>query len=72
MYHSTGKPSVAKFRARLEVIRKASASGHELAKRWNPTGRYYQMRRELISLFIANEEVARDWVSYIDAGRRRR
>lgn len=72
MYQSKGKPSVAKFRARLEVIRKASASGYMLAERWNPKGRYYQMRRELMTLFRANEEVARDWIAYIDAGKRRR
>lgn len=72
MYQSTGKPSVAKFRARLEVIRKASASGHALAMRWNPKGRYFQMQRELIALFKANEEVAEDWLAYIDAGKRRK
>ncbi len=72
MYQNKGKPSVAKFRARLEVIRKASASGYDLAMRWNPKGRYYQFRREAAQLFKANEKKAEELLAFIEAGRRRR
>ena len=72
MYQSTGKPSVAKFRARLEVIRKASVSGRELAVRWNPKGRYAQFHRDVLKIFKANEQWANELIAFIDAGKRRK
>ena len=72
MYQSTGKPSVAKFRSRLVTIRKCSISGQELAMRWNPKGRYFQFRRDLLKIFRANEQWANEMIAFIDAGKRRR
>ena len=72
MYHTTGKPSVAKFRARLEVIRKASVSGLEFAEHWNPKGRYFDTQRQLIKFFGSNVQICDGLLRYIDAGKRRR
>lgn len=72
MYQSTGKPSVAKFRARLEVIRKASASGLELAEHWNPKGRYCQMRVQMIKFFGSNIAICDKALEFIERGKRRR
>lgn len=72
MYESTGKPSVAKFRSRLVVIRKASQSGLELAERWNPKGRYYHTRQQMIKFYAANITICDSMLEFIDAGKRRR
>lgn len=72
MYESTGKPSVAKFRARLAVIRKASASGLELAERWNPKGRYYDLRIQMIKFFGSNIRICDTALDFIERGKRRR
>ncbi len=69
MYHSTGKPSVAKFRARCRAIEQAAGTGLELAKRWNPKGRNFRLQRDLIQWFKLTEELARDFAEYME-GRR--
>lgn len=51
MYQSTGKPSVAKFRCRLQVIQDAATSGKTLAEHWNPKGRYFKVQRDMIRYF---------------------
>ena len=71
MYQSTGKPSVAKFRARLVTIRKCSVSGLELAERWNPKGRYYQSRVQMMKFFASNIKICDGLIQHIDAGKRR-
>ena len=65
MYQSTGKPSVAKFRCRLEVIRKACQSGKTLAEHWNPKGRYFKIQRDMIQFFDVNEKLAEDFLAYL-------
>ncbi len=72
MYHSTGKPSVAKFRARLEVIRKASVSGVELAEHWNPKGRNYDTRIQMMKFFGSNVQICDGLLRHINAGRKLR
>lgn len=56
MYENTGKPSLAKFRCRLQVMAKASHSGALLAARWNPKGRNFELQRDLMKFFAANEQ----------------
>ncbi len=56
MYENTGKPSLAKFRCRLQVMGKASHSGLLLAERWNPKGRNFELQRDLMKFFAANEQ----------------
>lgn len=51
MYKSTGKPTTAKFKQRLDRIRQCSETGLELADRWNPKGRNYRAKRELMQFF---------------------
>ena len=58
MYQSTGKPSVAKFRARLNRINECAATGLELAERWNPKGRNFKIQRDMIKFFKMTAELA--------------
>ena len=57
MYHSTGKPTPAKFRARLARMSECADTGLELAERWNPKGRNYELRRALIRFFRDSGEI---------------
>ena len=70
MYQSTGKPSVAKFRCRLQVINDACQSGKELAKKWNPKGRYFQIQRDMIQFFDVNEKLTADFLAYLALNKR--
>ncbi len=55
MYRSTGKPSVAKFRARLARIVECAKSGEDLAMYWNPKGRNFKVQRDMIQFFAETE-----------------
>ena len=68
MYQRTGKPSVAKFRCRLQAIHDASASGLEMAEHWNPKGRYFKTRRDMIAFFKANKEASTVILEYLKKG----
>jgi len=66
MYENTGKPSLAKFRARLTVIKKASQSGKVLAERWNPKGRHFYVQRKMIQHFEEANKTASKLLEIID------
>ncbi len=68
MYQKTGKPSVAKFRARLARIQEASQSGLELAQHWNPKGRNFKIQRDMIEFFKYGEESSRLILEYLNRG----
>jgi len=70
IYDSIGNPSVAKFRCRLEVIKKASRSGRALADHWNPKGRYFKMQREMIAFFNDSEKQCDSFLDFIERGKR--
>lgn len=65
MYENSRNPSIAKFRTRLEVIRKASRSGLIMAENWNPKGRYFHIQREMIEWFAANEKTAEGFLAFL-------
>ena len=71
IYAEVGKPSPAKFRRRLEVIRDASHSGAEMARRWNPKGRNYEARRKLVEFFKDSDEIATMFLEHFERQRRR-
>ena len=68
MYQRTGKASVAKFRCRLKAINDASASGLLLAEHWNPKGRHFEIQREMIKFFKANEKLSADFLEFLNRG----
>ncbi len=68
MYKKTGKPSVAKFKARLVRIHECCESGQELAERWNPKGRNFKIQRDLIEYFKVNKEMTADFLDYLNKG----
>ena len=70
MYQSTGKPSLSKFRCRLQVMQDASRSGKELAEKWNPKGRYFKIQRDLIRYFDESEKITADFLAYLKPIRR--
>ena len=65
MYKSTGKPSIAKFKARLHRIREASSSGALLARAWNPKGRYFKIQRDMIAFFDEAEKRADEYLAFL-------
>lgn len=68
MYQATGKPSVAKFKARLVRIHECCESGQLLAERWNPKGRNFKIQRDLIEYFKVNKEMTQDFLDYLNKG----
>ncbi len=58
MYQNTGKPSIAKFRSRLERIQECAETGHELADRWNPKGCNVGTQSDLMIFFREVEKRA--------------
>ncbi len=68
MYIKTGKPSVAKFKARLVRIHECCESGEELALRWNPKGRNFQVQRDMIKFFRVTKNLSADFLSYLNKG----
>ena len=68
MYKQTGKPSVAKFKARLVRIHECCESGEELALRWNPKGRNFHIQREMIQFFKVNKKLSADFLAYLNKG----
>lgn len=60
MYRKDGKPSIAKFRTRLTRIIECAETGQNLALRWNPKGRYFQPRRDLVKFFRETEARANE------------
>ena len=65
MYEKTRNPSIAKFRTRLEVIRKASHSGLIMAENWNPKGKYFHIQREMIDWFEASEKMCEGFLVFL-------
>ncbi len=51
MYQSSGKPSIAKFRGRMERIHECAETGLALTQRWNPKGRNVTLMRQLNQYF---------------------
>ncbi len=72
MYQSTGKPSVAKFRARLQVMNDAARSGRQLAEKWNPKGRYFKIQRDMIEFFSQTERETNTYLAFINSGKRQK
>ena len=68
MYQKTGKPSVAKFKARLVRIHECCESGEELALRWNPKGRNFQIQRDMIEFFRMNKEMSAGFLDFLNKG----
>ena len=69
MYQSTGKPSVAKFRCRLQVINDAATSGKVLADHWNPKGRYFQIQRDMIRYFEDTAKISEMLLEFLNVKR---
>lgn len=72
IYAQVGKPSPAKFRRRLEVIRDASHSGELMAMRWNPKGRDFEARREMVQFFQQCHDFTTAMLQHFERGLRKR
>ncbi len=51
MYTSSGKPSPAKFRVRMNRIHECAVTGKQLSERWNPKGRNAVIHRQMDQYF---------------------
>ena len=71
MFAETGKGTPAKFRSRLRVIREAAANGVLMAQRWNPKGRNYELRREMVAFFTYCDQTSELMLQHLDRQRRR-
>ena len=69
MYTAGGRPTPAKFRARLYRIHEAAETGRILAEHWNPKGRNYQVMRELIRFYAAAEAESDRLLVLLERGR---
>ena len=71
MFAETGKGTPAKFRSRLRTINEAAANGIVMAERWNPKGRNYQLRREMVVFFKHCEQITDHMLELFERQRRR-
>ncbi len=69
MYEAGGRPSPAKFRARLSRIHEAAYTGRILAEHWNPKGRNFQAMRELIKFYSHAEAESERLLALLNRGR---
>ena len=44
------KPALGNIRRRVRILHETSSNLEEMAKRWNPKGRYFKTQRDLIRL----------------------
>ncbi len=61
------KPTKANVRRRVRIMVDAAESGGELARRWNPKGRYFQVQRDLIKLFDQVDEIGTRALGFLES-----